>query len=167
MTKSSELTQYLIDEIEQEYPNWLDLIASLTPGQLAKRPEDGWSVVDVLVHVTAWQENGLKIADTQKDPQAQTPDAQFGPSRVLNIDFEDFNQRVFEAHRDWGMEQALAWFESINSSLRSALKELPIERLYTDANKRAPFNWFWRPAIVHSREHRLDVENRFKETIKS
>jgi len=117
--------------------------------------------VDALVHVTAWQENALKIANGQKDPQALIPDAQFGPSRVLNIDFEEFNQRIFESHRDWSMEQALVWFESINTSLRSALKELPIERLYADANKRAPFNWFWRPAIVHAREHRLDIENRF------
>jgi len=165
MNEPSNLKQYLIDEIEQEYRNWLDLIASLTPEQLANRPEDGWSVVDALVHVTAWQENGLKIANGQKDPQALIPDAQFGPSRVLNIDFQDFNQRVFDAHRDWSMEQALAWFKSINTSLCSALKELPIERLYVDADKRTPFNWFWRPAIVHAREHRLDIENRFKETI--
>jgi len=31
MNEFSNLTQYLIDEIEQEYRNWLNLIAGLSP----------------------------------------------------------------------------------------------------------------------------------------
>jgi hypothetical protein len=163
MAHNTELNQYLIDEINQEYQNWLDLISGLTPEQLTRRPEDGWSVIDTLIHVTAWQGNAIKIAKEQKDPGVPVPDPQFGPSRVLHIYFEDFNQEIFQAHKDWSLKQALDWFEKTDVDLRSALLELPEERLFPDPNKRQPFNWFWRPAIVHSREHRMDIEERFKE----
>ncbi len=164
MAESTNL-QYLMDEITQEYQNWLDLIAGLTAEQVGKRQEDGWSVIDTLVHVAAWQENGIQIAQAQRDPKATYPDPQFGPSRVLNIPFEEFNRKTFEEHRDWTLKQALEWFEEINSSLRTTLAELPKERLFPDPGKRIPYNWFWRPAIVHSREHRLDIEEGFKDEV--
>jgi len=163
MDSNTDFVQYLINEINQEYQNWLGLVNGLTPKQSSSRPEGGWSVIDTLVHVTAWQENGVQIAQTQANPHAPYPDPQFGPSRVLNIPFESFNQKTFESHRDWTLKEALTWFEKINNDLRAALLALPKERLFPDPAKRIPYNWFWRPAIVHSREHRLDIEDRFKD----
>ncbi len=163
MEANKELVKYLMDEVSQEYQNWLDLIHGLSAGQVSARPEDGWSTIDTLVHVTAWQKNGLSIAEAQKNPRAVYPDPQFGPSRVLNIPFEEFNRRTFEEHKDWTLQQALEWFEKVNFELRAALQALPIDRLFPEPDKRIPYNWFWRPAIVHSREHRLDIEGRFKE----
>ncbi len=163
MKSGNESVNYLISEISREYQNWLNLVTALKPEQVSKRPEEGWSVIDTLVHVTAWQNNGLSIAEEQKNPKAIYPDPSFGPSRVLKIPFQEFNDRTFAEHKEWTLQQALEWFEKINMDLRSALLTLPVERLFPDPAKRIPYNWFWRPAIVHSREHRLDIDERFKD----
>ena len=73
MESSKELIDYLISEISQEYRNWLELVTALTPEQVSKRPEEGWSVIDTLVHVTAWQKKRVEHRGRTKKTTRRLP----------------------------------------------------------------------------------------------
>jgi hypothetical protein len=166
----SEQVEHTLTEIELEYEALIHPVEKLSPAQASSRPNDAWSVIDVVVHIAAWQNNALQIAQQQAAPDAPDLDPHRGPAGILRLDVQKFNDEVWNAHRDWTLEQAMAWYTQTNANLRflaalgtndvSALAAPPAERLLGGSGKYGACLWYWRPAVIHSREHRHSVEQR-------
>jgi hypothetical protein len=144
----------ILDEIVAEHRAWVRLVGGLPPEQVTRKLEDGWSAVDYLVHVTAWQENAVVVARRLADPAVPDPGPTRGAAGILGIDVDRFNAETLASHRGWGFDRALAWSEEINSDLRRALAALQADRLVGGRYRHGARRWYWRPGVVHSREHR-------------
>ena len=162
MRSESEQIKNILAEIELEYQTWLDLIYGLTEEQITSQLEDDWSVVETLIYITAWQANALHITQQQADSDALRLNPHGSPAGILRINVDKFNQEIFDFHRDWSLDQALSWYKETNASLRSALMILPSDRLFVKLDQQAACMWFWRPAVIHSREHRHALERRLE-----
>jgi len=80
---------------------------------------------------------------------------------ILRIDVDAYNAEMFEAHRDWTPERALAWSERIHRDLLAALAALPVERLLGGRDPHGARRWCARAGMSHPREHREELERRF------
>jgi len=85
-----------------------------------------------------------------------------GPAGYLHINVDYFNAEVIKAHRGMMREEALTWGHRVNSDLRAALGELPMERVLGGAGQYGARMWFWMPAFIHTRGHRRRVEQRIR-----
>jgi hypothetical protein len=156
----SERIEHILAEIESEHQVLTKLLSGLPACQVSSRAGDEWSAVDALVHITAWQNNALEIARLQAAPDAPDLNPRSSPAGILRLNVDQFNEKVFNAHRDWGLDQAMAWHNATHADLQSALAALPPERLLGGPGKHGARMWYWRPAVVHSREHRHRIEKR-------
>ena len=62
MVAESDPLVRLFSDIEEEHRALTSLLARLSIDRLTERPGGQWSAIDLLVHITAWQENALKVA---------------------------------------------------------------------------------------------------------
>ncbi len=155
---SSEQIELILAEIEAEHRAWAELLKSVTADKASMKLYGEWSATDTLIHVTAWQENALRIARLQAAPDAPALDPNQGAGGVLGINVEQFNQDLVSSHRLWTAAQALAWSDQVIADLWAALAALPAERLLGGRGPHGAQLWYGRAAIVHSREHRLALE---------
>ena len=160
MVAESDPLVRLFSDIEEEHRALTSLLARLSIDQLTERPGGGWSAIDLLVHITAWQENALKVARQQATPGAPELDPAGGAGRALGLDTDAFNAALLDSHRDWTLDRALAWHNQVFAALRAALATLPPARLLGGPGPYGARIWFSRPALLHSRDHRLEFERR-------
>lgn len=144
-------------EIREQHEAWRSFLAGLTPEQAARPVHGPWSAIDGLVHVTAWIENGLRVAHRQAQPGEPDPGPHRGPAGYLHIHVDQFNADVFHAHQGWALERVLAWSDRINGELLEALAALPTERSLGGAGRYGARMWYWMPAFIHSRGHRRRI----------
>jgi hypothetical protein len=162
-SESDPITRLLAD-IEEEHHALTALMARLPLDWLAERRNGQWSAIDLLVHITAWQANALTIAHRLAAPGAPALVDDPMPSQALGLDTHQFNADLLESHRDWTIDQALAWHNQVFADLLRALATLPPNRLLGGGGPHGAQRWFARPALTHSREHRLDFEQRARLT---
>jgi hypothetical protein len=148
--------------LDRAHAPWMDLMRRVTDAMAAIRPEGGWSATDLLLHVAAWKENAIRVAEQQADPDAPFVDPTFGPGRALGIDVDAFNDEFTSTHRDWSRERALAWSEDVHARLLAALLALPPERLMGGADDHRAWRWYWRPGVIHPEEHLEDLRARLR-----
>jgi DinB superfamily len=146
-------------QIEEEHQAWLNFLLHLPPGELRRTPEGtDWSALETFIHVTAWQENALKVARGLADGTIRQVKPSNTPAGILHIDLERFNAEILVSHKDWSLEQVLEWNKKVSSDLREALDRLPADKLFGGRNPFEACSWFARPAIIHSRGHRKVAE---------
>lgn len=160
MVFESEPIVRVLSEIDEEHKAVTSLLAFLSLDQLTERRGDQWSAVDLLIHLTYWQENALKVARQQAAPDAPEVDPTLGAGRLLGIETDAANAEVLDRHRDWTLDQALGWYNRVYADLRAALAVLPSSRLIGGTGPRGARMWYARPALLHSREHRREFEQR-------
>ena len=150
----------ILAEIEREHRALTSLMARLSPTQLTQGPPGGWSAIDTLNHVTAWQANALRIAESQAAPDAPELDPSLTPGRVLGIDVERFNADIQAQHGQISLDEALGWHNRVHMALLKALVSLPPKRVLGGPGPHGAQMWYARPAIIHTREHRQELEAR-------
>lgn len=158
MVIQSEPMVRILAEIETEHHELTGLIARLPMDRISRRVGGHWSAVDLVAHITAWQANALRVAELQAAPDAPEVDPALSPGRILGLDTNRFNDDLLVTHRDWSLDQALAWHNEISRKLRLALAALPPSRLLGGSGPFGSRMWYGRPAIIHSREHRQEFE---------
>jgi hypothetical protein len=160
MVIESEPVVRILAEIEEEHRALTTLIAVLPIDRLTERSDGQWSAIDLLNHITAWQANALTIARQQAAPDAPELDPALGAGRVLGLDAERFNAELLASHRDWTLDQALAWHNHVFAELKAALAALPPARLLGGPGPHGARLWYARPALLHAREHREEFQRR-------
>jgi hypothetical protein len=160
MVAESDPLVQIFSDIEEEHRALTSLLARLPIERLAERSGGQWSAIDLLTHITAWQENALQVARQQAAPGAAELDPAVGAGRVLGLDTDSFNAGLLETHRDWTLDRALAWHNQVFASLRAALATLPPASLLGGPGPHGSRIWYARPALLHSRDHRQEFERR-------
>ncbi len=145
----------ILAEIEAEHQAWLALLGGIPPAAATWRSSSGaWSAVDALAHVTAWQENAVRIARRLADPDAPSPGTNDGPASVMGLEVTRFNAQVWSAHQDWSADRALAWSRRVHGELVAALRALPTRRILGGRGRYGSQTWYWQPAVAHAAAHR-------------
>lgn len=160
MVSESQPVVGILAAIEREHRALTSLMARLSLEELTARAGDGWSAIDTLNHITAWQENALRVAQGQAGPAAPEVDPSLGVGRILDLDVESFNAEILTQHRQRSLAEALDWHKRVHAALLKALAVLPPERLLGGPGPHGARQWLARPAIVHAREHRQELEAR-------
>jgi hypothetical protein len=148
----------IFGEIEAEQCDWEGFVSS--PSHQEETIEGGWSLVDTFVHIASWKENALRATHILADPTPRDAGPDEGVSSILGIDVDAFNDEFMSGHQGWGVEQALEWSRGIHTGLMDALRQVPQERLLGGTFPHGARRWYYRPGVVHPREHRDEVRAR-------
>jgi hypothetical protein len=160
MVIRSDPTVRIFAEIDEEHSAITSLVASLPLDMISSRKGGHWSAIDLLTHLTVWQAKALEIARQQAQPDAAPLDPAIGPGRVLGLDTDAHNAETLAERRAWTLDQALAWYNQVYADLRLALAEVPASRLLGGPGPHGAQMWYARPALLHSRGHRQEFEQR-------
>lgn len=149
----------IVGDIESEHRAWLDLIAGLDGERATQRSHGGWSPVDALVHVTAWKENGARVARLQAEPDAPLPRPDQGSASLLGIDVDAFNAETLAVSKG-STDEALAEAERVHDDLLEALAALPIDRILVPGSRgrHGSARWLGLTSMSHPAEHRHEQE---------
>lgn len=135
------------------------LVASLTPEQLTQGGlEGGWSVKDVLAHITAWERRCTWTLATERGDPLGEPEAGVGPD-----DVGEFNAAAYAANRDRDLDDVLADAALSYAALLDAVAEVPDSALDLPGTvswtRQRPLSQYIRDnADEHYREHTAQIE---------
>lgn len=95
-------------------------------------PDGNWTLKDVIVHLTVWEEEGvnalLGIAEEKPYP----------PPVTSQEELEAFNNRQVQQRRHLSLEQAYSDFQSTRNRLKALLNDLSAE----DFSQSFAFPWY-------------------------
>jgi hypothetical protein len=124
----------IIMQLKAERKRLESNLATLTPAQMVESGVIGeWSVKDVLAHLADWEAHMpvWVAAARQGDPVAEIEPG-------LNwTQFNEFNRRIYERHKNQSLEEVLAYFHDIHNKFMEMVDAMPEEEMLE--RKRYPF----------------------------
>ena len=88
---------------------------------------NAWSVKDVLAHLADWEAHMLVWMETARRGE---PVAEIEPG--LNwTQFQEFNQRIYDRHRDQALEEVLAYFHNTHRQFMAMVEAMPDDEMLT------------------------------------
>lgn len=150
----------ILEAMDDEHARWNALVGELGEFEATRRSRNRWSAADTLNHVTAWNQNALRVAQMQAEADAPRPDPSLGSYPILGLgpDIDTYNAELMRTCEDWSLERSLAWADEIHAELRRALERVAADRLIVPDGPHGIVGWLLLPAIEHPPEHRLRLE---------
>jgi hypothetical protein len=150
----------LLSEIEGEWKALLRVTEQLTPQQMDKPDEGGWSPKDNLAHLTEW----MKVLMGYHMDGGEAHKV-LGVSKEITKDWdmEVINPVLFERNRSRSTEQVVgdlrATYAKLTAKLRAGrFEELMKPRHADDPEKRPLLDWVLGDTSEHFAEHRSTIE---------
>lgn len=146
--------QKAIRQMERSRAATLALLGQLPPAEILRRRTQGaWSIKDVLVHIAAWEEEGVRRLTL------------VGRGRGNRIVFYDdmatvdrFNAGVVAAARSTPLREILRRLARSRQRLLATLRRLPL-RFLNDPSHELPVTvWLQEFAWTHERAHRRQMK---------
>ncbi len=121
-------------------------------------PPNGWSVKDLLAHLSAWDRHLL--AWLEADARGGSP--YLPPPNMSEAEVDRFNARVYAAHRDQPLESVLSEFAASFRALVARAEALPEQDLldpgrYAWTGGRPLWYYFAADTYRHYAEHLLQM----------
>jgi hypothetical protein len=149
----------LIEALEDEREKMLDAIDGLSDEELQRPGANGeWSVKDILIHLSAWEAEMVKLLWQAKQGQKPTS------AHFNTPDVDARNQEWFEAYRGRELDRVLADF--------AALRQQTVRRVEAfseaDLNDVQHFSWLggrplWEWVAGDSFEHEAEHAAQIRE----
>jgi uncharacterized damage-inducible protein DinB len=98
---------------------WEQVLASIPPERLAEPAIGGWSIKDIVAHLTWHDREMVGVLKTR----------QLAGSEWWNLLLEERNQRIFEQHRRQPLEEALQEHDEVHQTLVREIEQLDDEDL--------------------------------------
>ena len=130
------MKQHILAGMRDEVDQWEDLLASLTPEQLAAPLlPSHWSVKDVMAHLWAWQQRSIaRIEAALNNHLPEFPAWGEGIDPEEEDSTDRVNERLYQIYRDQPWPQVYStWKEDFQHLL--SLSEQVSERDLLDASK--------------------------------
>jgi len=125
----------ILDLIQSERLNLEAALASVPPGKLTSPiPELGWSVKDILAHLTAWEQ--LMLGWVQASLRGETPERP-APGESWD-DLDGMNERLRQAHQDHPLAVVQADFQKSYQAVLQIVSQL------SEADLLDPQRFEWR-----------------------
>ncbi len=122
---------HLIGQIEADYTELEDLLSDLEEEQIISMPlNDGWTVKDHLVHITAWERSVLAFLNGESRRKALGVDDQ--AAKAAGDDYHRLNQLIYEANKNRSLADVLADFRAVHTRLLLEVKRLQDSDLQRD-----------------------------------
>ncbi len=91
--------QALLDRIREAHTQLVETVDQVKPAQLSEPSlADGWSVKDVLVHITWWEQHMIRAV--QRALRGEPPQHFKHPDETIEQAIDRVNAEVFAANRD-------------------------------------------------------------------
>jgi hypothetical protein len=117
----------LLSKIHESYSRLIDFLVGLDSAQLLESMEEGgWTIKDILAHVTAWEDVLIRFY-IQGEPihrMLEIEDAQYW---VMSEDEQ--NERLYQRTRDWTANKVLEHARETHEALMRILEDLAEDRL--------------------------------------
>ncbi len=150
----------LLTDIEREWNALFSVVKRLSPEQMLKPDEGGWSPKDNLIHLAEWMK-ALMGYHMDRRPSHEVMDL---PQTVTrDWDFEVINKALFERNKNRAITDVMAEVESVYATLIRKLKATTFEDLLkprheNDPKKRPLLAWVLGDTTEHFAEHREVIE---------
>lgn len=153
----------LISQIEGEWSALMDVVKRLSPEQMLRPDEGGWSPKDNLVHLTEWM-NILLGYYFDHRPAHEVVGVD--PEVTADWDFQVMNDVMFKRDRDQPLEQVLDELKSTYTKVHDRLEATTFENLMKPIFDDDP-DWLLITGVVnntnkHFAEHRETIEKVLK-----
>jgi hypothetical protein len=152
MTKNEILTR-----LAESRERFLGVISNLSEEEMTRPGVVGeWSVKDILVHLTRWEAELVKLL-WQAAQGVRPTTAHFS-----NIEVDETNQRWFEESRSRSLALALQDFHGVRKQTIRRVKDLPEKSLsdpgfFPWLNGHPLWEWIAGDSFEHESEHAEDV----------
>lgn len=165
MSETPRTKDELMKQIGDEWKALMDLAGRLSPEQMVRPDEGGWSPKDNLAHLAEW----MKILmGYHMDNRPSHEVAGLAPEATADWDFEVINKLLFERNRDRSVEDVLSELESVYGQLTAKLEAMSWEDLMKPRRADDPaiwsseeqplLNWVLGDTSEHFAEHRETIE---------
>jgi uncharacterized protein (TIGR03083 family) len=126
---------HILKRLQAERRRLEQSLASLSPDDMLRPGVVGeWSVKDVLAHLADWEAHMLVWIET-----ARRGDPVEGPDVGLTWkQFDLFNRRIYEAHRDQSLEDVLDYFHSVHRRFMDMVEAMPEDEMLTPSRYPLP-----------------------------
>ena len=147
----------IVTNLSQSRENFLELIEDIPEGQLeVPGVIDSWSVKDVLVHLTLWEAELVKLL-WQLEQGSKPTTAHFGPESV-----DEINKRWFEANQKRALQLVLQDFGGVRRQTIRRVEALP-EKILNDPQAfpwledEPLWKWIAEDSYGHEAEHEAQI----------
>jgi hypothetical protein len=152
----------LLDRIRREHAALEQTIARLSDEQLLAQVEHGWTVKDLLAHITAWEQVTLRV-HLERQPFDQAIKLQGVRYGVDNVD--TINDAFHERDKGKPLPEVLSAFHQSYDQIKVAVEGLDEARLFSHYIPQGRtsgggqlIEWVVGDTYEHYREHRLTIE---------
>lgn len=127
--------EQLLKRIESRWDDLRAAYAGLSEAELTEPGVvEGWSVKDILAHVTTWEEEALRYLPLIA--QGSRP-----PKYITYGGLDAFNAMMTEKKRDLALPEVLGQMEATHQRLLDYLATVPEERIKTETRFRHRLRW--------------------------
>lgn len=150
----------LLARVREEWTALMDAAARLTPEQMLKPDDGGWSPKDNLAHLAEW----MKILMAHHMDKRPAHEAVGVPPEVTEgWDMEKINPVLFERNRHRSTEEVLGELRAVYDELQKRLESMSFEQFLQprhadDPEKRPLMLWILGDTAEHFEEHRQIIE---------
>lgn len=150
----------LLDRIRREWEALLEVVGRLSPGQMLKPDEGGWSPKDNLAHLAEW----MKILMAHHMDNRPAHEVLGVPPHVTEgWDMEKINPLLFDRNRHRSIGEVLDELRAVYQQLCDRLEAMTFEQLMQprhagDPEKRPLMLWVLGDTAEHFEEHRQVLE---------
>ncbi len=116
----------MISNLNTERKRLEQNLATLTPEEMFLPGVVGeWSVKDILAHLADWEAHMTVWMDAARlgDPVSEIE------SGLNWKQFDEFNQRIFERHKDQALIDVLAYFHSTHQEFMQMVEDMPEDEM--------------------------------------
>jgi hypothetical protein len=151
----------LLDRIRSEHAALEQTLARLSDNQLLAQVEHGWTVKDLLAHITAWEQVTLLVhlANQPFDQAIHLSGASYGADNVDTI-----NDAFYRRDKDKPLTEVRAAFQQSYEQILAAIEGLDEARLFSHYIPQGRTSggqlveWVVGDTYEHYQEHRLTIE---------
>ncbi len=153
-------TTELLAAIDAEWRELQRVIQHLTPAQMNKPDEGGWSPKDNLAHIAEW----LKILMGYHMDQRPAHEVLGVPIEITrDWDMDVINPVLFERNQERTAEDVVRELEKVYGDLTTKLRATPFDELMKprhadDPEQRPVLDWVLGDTTEHMAEHRATIE---------
>lgn len=150
----------ILEALENERENLLEVIDGMTPEEMEQPGPGGeWSVKDILIHLSAWEAELVKLLWQAKQGQR--------PSTVhfSNIDVDTLNREWHLAYKDRPLERVLPDFDAVRKQTIRRVesfsdKDLNDIQRFPWLEKIPLWEWIANDSFGHEAEHTTQIQAR-------
>jgi len=149
----------LLARIQREWRALMQAVEKLTPEQMTRPGESGWSVKDNLAHLAAWEHFMLRYHLHGEPPHAAM---EVDEATYERLDEDGMNAVLYERNKDRPVDDVLSGLRRSHEQVLAVLEhttfaDLTKPRHADDPKKRPVMDWVTGNTYEHYQEHRRAI----------